>query len=298
MTFRQRLGLGVPPILLRLAIAATFIWAGSGKFFGPITLSPEQEATLRAIHSGAAPAPAPTPAPPASSADAPAGKPTAAAPAASRLLLIQNAQPAEPEPTPDASSDQSATDQPAKPDANAPAPTKAEGAEAPASASTAPGPKRRAVDGITLLIHAQATPNEKGEALLPAFMGKGKWPMWIANTEGVVELLGGILIFLGLFTRLWSLALAGVMVGALWMTSIGPVVIYGAPGWPAFMPVLPALDGFRVSAWQTWLWQLGVLCGALSLFCLGAGGLSLDRFFFGKPGAPKHEPIDLDLDED
>ena len=291
MTFRQRLGLGGPPILLRVALAITFIWAGSGKFFGSVTLSPEQAAVLDAMHSGAV-APA-TPAPEGADTDANTDADADSSPSASRggpmiiLAQDQGAQPAEP----------AEADAPPDADADEPPAAPAEADTADADADTA-APSHRNVDFIALLFHTWATPNAEGKALLPAFVGHGKTPIWLANAVGVTELLGGIMIALGLLTRLWSLAVAGVMVGALWTTSIGPVLVYGQAGWPAFFPVLPALHDFSAGAWQNWLWQLTLLCSALSLVCLGAGRLSLDRLFFGKPGAETHTPIILDDDED
>lgn len=255
MIFRQRLGLRLPPILLRLALAATFIWSGSGKFWGPVNLTPEQEATLSAIKAGGATAPDPSAESPDPAVDQAApGEPMALAPGY-QLVLVQNTPDAEPGADHDANSQEQPTDD-----------------SAASSYHT--------VDFIALLIHAQATPNEDGKSLLPAFMGQGKWPIRLAYAVGVTELLGGIMLLLGLFTRLWALALFGVMIGALWMTSIGPVVIYSVSGWPSFFPVLPAIDQFSPAAWQSWLFQLNVLTGSLALACLGAGGVSLDRLFF------------------
>lgn len=272
MTFRQRLGLGVPPILLRLVLAATFIYAGAGKFLGEVTLTPEQASLLDAIHNAA---PMPAPAQP----TAPGGDETTA----SRppiVMLVQGSQPAEPEPQPES--------QPT-------APADADAADTATPEFTTPVPTHRIVDMLTVMIHANATPNDEGKALLPGFMASGKWPIWSANAVAVTELLGGIMVLIGLLTRLWSLGIAGVMVGALWLTSIGPVVVMGQPGWPGFFEVLPAIDGFSSQAWQTWLWQASLIAGSLSLACLGAGAMSLDRLFFGKPGV-KPTPAKIELD--
>ncbi|RMH25387.1 MAG: DoxX family protein [Planctomycetota bacterium] len=279
MTFRQRLGLGVPPILLRVCLAVTFIWAGAGKHFGRVDLTPEQAAVFDAIRTGSAPTPAP--ADPPADADS---TPTAMADGA--LVILAQDQGAQPEEQP--------AETPTQPDADADADTS--DAE-PAAAADQAG-SHRTVDLIAVLFHTWATPNDQGRALLPGFIAQGKTAWYLAIALLVVEALGGIMVAVGLLTRLWALALAGVMLGALWTTSIGPVVVYGQPGWPTFMPILPALDNFNPGAWQTWLWQFSLMCGALSLACLGAGRLSLDRWFFGKPGADQPEPIIVDEDED
>ncbi len=278
MTFRQRLGLGVPPILLRLVLAVTFIYAGAGKFLGEVPLTPEQASRLDAIHN-AAPMPAPAPSQPTT----PGGDETTA----SRppiVMLVQGSQPAEPEPQPES-----------QPTAPADADADADAVDADTPEFTIPVPTHRFVDMLTVMIYAYATPDDNGKALLPGFMASGKWPIWIANAVAVTELLGGIMVLIGLLTRLWSLGIAGVMVGALWLTSIGPVVVMGQPGWPGFFKVLPPIEGFSSQAWQTWLWQASLIAGSLSLACLGAGAMSLDRLFFGKPGV-KPTPAKIELD--
>lgn len=267
MVFRQRLGLSVPPVLLRLAVAATFIWAGAGKFLAPVELAPQDEATLQAIESGApATAPMPTDEDDAAPEEA-AGEPVALGDGA-ELMLVQDAD----------DSDAAATTT----DADA-------------------GPKRTGKDRVALVVYNLANPDENGRMLLPAFMGNGKWPIWIAFMVGMTELVGGILILLGLLTRFAAFMIAGVMIGAIWMTTIGPVLIFDQPGWPRFFQILPAIDfstaetaATSFQSWQTWLFQLAMLMGALSLMCLGAGPLSIDRFAFGKPGVSRDHSHDGD----
>jgi uncharacterized membrane protein YphA (DoxX/SURF4 family) len=277
MTFRQRLGLGLPPYLLRLALAATFIWSGAAKFQYQIQLSPQDEATYFSIRDGsAAPAAPKTPAKDAPAPDASdstdGDQPAEGASGSTAsltdgvFLLVQ-----------DGAADKSAD---SKKDAKGKAPTQ-------------PG-MHPFIAQLTLMIHSAATPDDQGRSLLPAFMGSGKSPLWLAYAASLTELIGGVAILLGLFTRLWALGVMGVMVMALWMTAVGPVVIMGAPGWPSFMPVLPALNGYAFSAWQTWLWQFILAASAGSLACLGAGAISLDRLFFRK----KNRTTEADEDSD
>lgn len=278
MTFRQRLGLGVPPLLLRLALATTFIWSGAVKFRYEAPLTAEQEATYSVIRSGATA----TPAPPADTEpqedhtkqadDAGAAGKSVAASFGGVLVLVQNTAPVE-------KTGEPAADDGDKPAVEEPEPEQKPGANAPAGP-----PPRKFIAQIALMIHDAAAPDDQGRALLPAFMGAGKWPLWFAYAVALTELIGGVAILLGLFTRFWSLGVAAVVAMALWMTAIGPVVMLGAPGWPSFMPFLPSLNGYRIDAWQTWLWQFMLLAGALSLVCLGPGALSLDRLFFGASG--------------
>lgn len=263
MTIRHRIGLGVPPILLRLALAVTFIWAGSAKYFGTVELTPQQEATLQSIRSATPPAP-----PPPADADVEVepipegGEPTAQG-AGYVLHLAQNSQPiVEPE-------EDTFT-----------------GDAASAGASPYHG-----FHLLAVMIHDSANPNDQGKQLLFSFMGDGKWPLWLAHTVSVVELLGGVFILIGLMTRLASLGVAGVMIGAMWMTVFGPVVVYGQPGWPSFLPILPAIENFQSQAWQRFLLQLSLLMAALSVVSMGPGRFSLDRLFFGKSAAPRIEAV-------
>ncbi len=283
MVFRQRLGLSVPPVLLRIALAMTFIWAGASKFMAPMALSPEQEATLLEIRSGATPTDAPTETPPDFDDAAPAeiDEDSVAMERGYTLTLVQDG---------DAPTEPPAESLDAAPDATA---------EADAS------PTYTGKDMLTIDIKEMATPNAEGKALLPAFMGRGKMPIWIALSVSLVELIGGVLILLGLLTRVSSLMIAGVMVGAIWLTSIGPVVIYGNSGWPRFLQILPAIDYSTqgnametFAAWQSWTFQLAMLMASLSLACLGPGSISLDRIFFKKPGPVVATEYDDDGDGD
>lgn len=267
MVFRQRLGLSVPPVLLRITLAMTFIWAGASKFMAPMALSPEQEATLLEIRSGVTPTNAPSESESDFDDSAPAelGDDPVAMERGFTLTLVQ--------------------------DGDAPTETPAESLDAAPPADADASPTYTGKDVLTINIKEMATPNAEGKALLPAFMGRGKMPIWIALSVSLAELIGGVLVLLGLLTRVSSLMIAGVMVGAIWLTSIGPVVMYGNPGWPSFMPILPALNYATAetamgtfAAWQSWCFQLAMLMASLSLACLGPGSISLDRIFFKKPG--------------
>jgi putative oxidoreductase len=85
----------------------------------------------------------------------------------------------------------------------------------------------------------------------------------LAPATAVVELVGGLALMLGLFTRLVSLVLAGDMVGAL-ITDIGPNL---AQKYPAPWNFLSNL--FYASEWLL----VGLL---LWLLCVGAAKASLD----------------------
>lgn len=73
-----------------------------------------------------------------------------------------------------------------------------------------------------------------------------------------------------------------MMVGAMWLTVIGPAVQSG----DTMLGVLPRHDAFDGEAWMTPLWQLSLFCMAVVLFFAGPGTMSLDRLLLGRPPQP------------
>jgi putative oxidoreductase len=86
-------------------------------------------------------------------------------------------------------------------------------------------------------------------------------PAYFVYIAGTLELGGGALLVLGLFTRVLGLLLAGEMAVALWRDE----KIFQHP---------LALDSYGLAL------VLGV--GSFALATFGAGTVSLDRAFFGK----------------
>lgn len=271
MLFRDKVALNVPSLLLRVMLAVTFLYAGAGKL-QKVDFTGEQAQRLHALGmTGQA--------------------------ASTIQNETQPQTPPEETPTEGEEETQPATTPPAE--TPAPTPTQeqapAQSGEATdtesvedAPATTAPETVRKqALYGIALMVDSAANPSEGQAQLLPAWMGAGKRAAAFAWLATVAELAGGALLLLGLFTRLWALAVAGVMGMALWLTQIGPVVLGGAAG---FYGVLPAHNNFAPGAWDTWLWQFSLLTAALAVFFLGAGALSLDRMLFPKPHAAGARP--------
>jgi uncharacterized membrane protein YphA (DoxX/SURF4 family) len=128
-----------------------------------------------------------------------------------------------------------------------------------------------------------ADPGAGGVRLVPVSIGmNGVALKWLALGAALTELVGGVLIVLGLLTRLWGLGFIGVMAVAMWLTQIGPALNADR----AFLGFLPDLKYDDPKAWSseglnTFLFQLTTMgCAATALF-IGGGGLSLDRLFFG-----------------
>lgn len=265
---RRSFGVLLAPVVLRIALAVTFIWAGLGKIVATMPIDEGQAAKLASMGvnvaegSSAAPAAAPAsepgPPPAASTAPGPAHSPIA--------------------PTPDERAvrpDAAATARDARDEQSQPASAGQPAAGDPAAASQR---KVRRVWGLALRIHESANPGVGGDGaprmkLWPASIGSGNWPRYFAIAVVVTELGGGVLLAFGLLTRLGALSLAGVMLGAMWLDQIGPAMQAGT----TVLWVLPAHDAWDVAAWRPILWQLSLLSAAVAVALLGAGAPSLDR---------------------
>jgi uncharacterized membrane protein YphA (DoxX/SURF4 family) len=110
------------------------------------------------------------------------------------------------------------------------------------------------------------------------------YALYLAWLAALTELIGGLLLIPGILSRIWGLGLAIAMGMALWLTTISASV--GSPDaflgfWPS-IAVSPGDDGW----WPlvTGFWQLALGVMALSIFLSGAGRISVDALFFG-PGS-------------
>lgn len=199
---------------------------------------------------------------------APAGPP-AAAPADRPVgIPAGSGAPAEPTgipaPPAGAATDPPAGDAPAGAGTGAPigapigAPTGAEAASPPLGD---PSPlKAASLHHVTLMVHRHGM----------------AYPVYQAYLATAVELLGGSLILLGLFSRLWGLGLAGVMAVAFWFTS-WPLLAAGNPIGTLFS--LPIPDFNRMFC------QAALFVLAFGVFLTGPGALSLDRAIFRRAPA-------------
>lgn len=308
MGFRESLAINVTPLLLRVGVGVVFIWAGGNKLFQHEEVSGETAATLANLGiiappvplgvpvtpPAATPAPAPSQSPATPPADAPAPsvqpapatQPPPVAPggpaarAASLLPVVMLAQATtSPAATPSAS--------PATAPAAAPISTHAQATPAPVVIAPTVVPTYTAADFpvpvrvaqlymIAPLLHASAQPNEQGKQLWPdrfADPGTIRLLCWLA---ALTEFFGGVLVLVGLLTRFWSLGLAGTMVVALLLTTIGPATISGN----GFLGFLPPTDQHQL--WSTMFLQLSMLLMSLGLVFSGPGALAIDRLIFSR----------------
>lgn len=247
------------PLPLRLVLALTFIWAGWGKIEATMPVKGDDAARLANIGviRPVAPAPGASPGSPTAPLPTP-GQPGTRGPdgretqvqvalvqvAPVQILLAQNAAPV--------GVRYSAVDFPEDIRVK-----RLWGIALRVSKAGQPG------------VDATGTPRP---AVWPAFLSDGLPARFQAQSVMTVEILCGVFLLVGFMTRLSGFALAGVMLGAIWLDQLGPAVQSGS----TVLGVLPAYDRWDVRAWMPLMWQSAVLAGCLTLVLLGPGRLSLD----------------------
>lgn len=114
-------------------------------------------------------------------------------------------------------------------------------------------------------------------------------PGIIAWAMAVTGLLGGVMLLLGVMSRLWGLGLAAMIGVTFYLTSVR-----------AGFPTSPDLLTFArdVPSFNATFVQLSLFVLALGIFLTGPGPLSVDRLLFGKrkekarpQAAPAREPV-------
>jgi uncharacterized membrane protein YphA (DoxX/SURF4 family) len=249
--------LGLAPLILRIVVGGTFLWAGLGKWMATIQVQGEDAAMLANLDILDRPASQPPiPAAPAPAAPLPTPSGGHAAAGGSIFLLAQ------------------------VPAAGAGKVPPVTAGPALMTAADYPGPVPcRAMWGIALAVHhaAHSAPGGAQMRLWPQTLGEGLWPKCFAVAVLIAELGGGACMVIGLFTRLAAFAGAGVMLGAIWLTQIGPAVQSGQ----TLLGFLPAHDVWDARAWMPMAWQTSLLGSSLALMCLGCGALALDRMIAG-----------------
>ncbi|MBY0112510.1 MAG: DoxX family protein [Phycisphaerales bacterium] len=279
MSTRDSFAVSVAPVFLRLVLGTTFIWAGLGKFMAEFSVKGEQAAAL--ANMGV------------SSVQTRAG---AAAAAESVKPVVKDPVKEAPKEAPKEPAKKTA-----KPGAQAPQTDPAvrlasftllpvqSSARTFTAADFPDEIKLARLYSVALLVHSAGKVPSDAKAtfpLMPSQVTQGEWPVYIAWTVAISELLGGFLVLTGLFTRLSAFFLAGTMIGAIWLTEIGPAVQSGN----AVFFFLPANRETFGMDWNTLLIQCSMLAMALNLMFAGAGGLSMDRAISGRPVVSKPKP--------
>ena len=111
---------------------------------------------------------------------------------------------------------------------------------------------------------------------IAVMLDKAGWPQpkimtWLA---AYTELVGGALLGLGLFSRIWGLGLTIAMGVAFYMVSVSMNGIFNQH---------PFTFAENITAFNAAYCQLGLGLLAFGIFLTGPGPLSLDRLLFGGP---------------
>lgn len=267
---------GLAPVFLRLSLGLVFVWAGLGKVMATMNVVGEDAAILANMGVVAPGAPA-APKPEAPKGEVP--KPEAGGSAGTSRPVETHGAPrgtvtAAPDPT-----------GPGVPELM----QVVRVSEKAYTAADFPNPVGvKPVYMLALTLKKDASSDKGAMTLWPAALAKGDWPVWTAWAVAWAEIGGGALVLVGLLTRVGAFLLAGVMLGAIWLTQVGPAIQSGSTR----LGFLPNHDVFDGQAWQMLLVQFTLLCSAMSLLLAGSGSLSMDRALFGgkadaKPATPK-----------
>jgi uncharacterized membrane protein YphA (DoxX/SURF4 family) len=261
MRFKQFAGTALMPLLARLVLAAAFVTVGFNKIFTFTTIDDAtQLQSLRDLGVGLSPVEAAEPsAAEASEAAGNAAEVSAEATWSVRLASFQPAGDAEPAPAPaPVAGDESADE--------VVAPATPEDAEPlPAAASV------RSLHRITLMLHAAASGDTPR---LPAFAGD--YAAWLAWIAALTEFLGGVMLLLGMLSRVWGLGLAIAMGTAFWLTTVPAFAGLEASGAVASTLAFAA----SLTDYNRAVAQLALFVLAFGLVLTGPGPLSVDAILF------------------
>ncbi|TVQ53820.1 MAG: DoxX family protein [Phycisphaerales bacterium] len=97
------------------------------------------------------------------------------------------------------------------------------------------------------------------------------YPVWMARIAAFTELVGGALLLVGLFSRIWGLGLAIAMGVAFYLVSMGVNQVHTMD---------PFTFAENIGAFNTLYSQAGLFVLAFGIFLTGPGPLSMDRLLF------------------
>lgn len=288
MGLGQKLSMNIAPLLLRTALAATFIWIGM-PMLRHTDLSPQQTARLanaevRTPSSVPQSPPAPVSpslpqAPPNGGAD---GVPATPPLAGVSLTRRAGADAADGE---SSGTNRVTIGQPQY------------------TAADFEGTEQRARRWVLVALAGMdaAQPVSDGDdttadrSVLPAGVGNGGvWVRVGAIAFALIVAFGGAVVAIGLFTRIWALGLAVCTGLSMWVLEIGPVWAK-RDGLLGFLPDPMLGDPMLAStAWMPLMLHFVVLMTALALLIIGPGKLSMDWVFFGRGRSAQRNTFDED----
>lgn len=293
MGTRDRVAVAFPPLLIRVVLGATMLWAGLGKLVATNDYQPEQLAILANLGVDIPAATAPDDTDGTEQDTPPANDPTPGTLPEPDAEVVEDLDlDAVPGDLPDDAE---------TPEADAPTIDEVRGPasafslrlvqdESPArtfAPSDFDGPREmKRVYGIALLLHARANPGLDDEGnelmpLVPEIAVRDKNAVILAWASGITEVAAGIFLIVGFLTRLSALSIVGVMGTAMWLTQIGPAIQAGTATW-GFLPApgIFEINAIGQYAWTMFFWQLALFTMAFAIVFSGSGKPAIDRLLF------------------
>ncbi len=264
MTFSQYAGIAIVPTLARLVLAAVFISVGWNKVFKYSDFNAEQATQLRALGVNVELKQA--------TAGATTMNPQQESPPADgvQFTLTSFRQEASPPPAATPPIDQTGTEEPEKQeDQEPPVSTPPAAPDAPVEPLPEGIYTAQSLHSLTLLLHKNDIPQ----------------PVWMARLAAFTELIGGAMLLLGLFSRIWGLGLAIAMGMAFYLVSMKINGVF---------EVDPRVFAENIQQFNTAGIQLSLFVLAFGILLTGPGPLSLDRLLFG--GSDGAAPGDAKID--
>jgi len=131
--------------------------------------------------------------------------------------------------------------------------------------------KAAALHQVSLLVHKHGLPQ----------------PQWQGYLAAGTELMGGALLLVGLFSRIWGFGLAIAMGMAMYLTGTA------ADYWSMLISQGPFAIGLPQNAmlFGHFFMQAALFVLAFGVFLTGPGPLSIDRLLFGAATPPPPKPI-------
>lgn len=284
MRFRDAIALNTCPLLLRVGLAAAFLWAGIPKwrtatFEGPtaatlVELGIGHETVVagtpatpepKKVEEPKQPEPKPQVEPPAEeespdSAQQPQEQPSSNTEAPAEGGDDANPAPPQSGEQPTESPTEPTTQPPAESETKPTVPVEKPAVTESAGANVQYKVEAMQVEGITVMLHDVGHP----------------YPRIFAWLAMLTETVGAGLLLIGLFSRVWGLGLA-IAMGYAFKLSTLPQIQSHIDASTGFLAALSKLDYF----WQvTAFYQLMLFIAAWCIFIGGPGAVSLDRLIF------------------
>ncbi len=143
-----------------------------------------------------------------------------------------------------------------------------------------------------LKIHYAAFPPPRSvnpTSVVPAFIGAGMVPVYVAHTVAVAELMAGVLLLLGVYCRFWALLTGAIMLGAILVDQIAPALRSGNTTLWLLPGPGPGQAWHELDVYRGLLWQVALAAMSFCIVLIGAGAVALDnaQLLTSKTAKPK-----------